>query len=348
MNLGLVSPGRWQIRGSLTSAQVDDLIADQSLTVLQTTQDLEPETWDLLNARFFASRPEVELRVYGGYNEAFDLSFVKHLDHVRRFSADCLHHATGVENIKYLSELQSLRIGVFDLESFDFLNDLQPDHLTTLTLSPTRSKKPRLRVIERFTQLRTLCLAGQQKDIEVIGKLSHLQDLILCSITVPSLDFLHGLDELWSLAIKLGGTKNLADLAALKRVKYLELWQIQGLVDLGSIAEMTGLQFLFLQSLRNVVALPDFSRLTALRRLCLENLKGLRDLAAVETAPALEALLFVSAMNLQPAHFSGLLEKGRLKRLSVEFGSDRKNNELREMKARAGIEEARSSPFEFR
>src|SRR5207302_5926165 len=182
------------------------------------------------------------------------------LTNVRRFAADCLLHANAADSISQLEDLESLSIGIYDLEGFDFLSDLRANKLKALSLGATFSKKPSLRVIERFRSIETLHVEGQDKDIEVIGGLPHLQDLTLRSVTVASLGFLRGLSSLWSIDIKLGGTRNLAALANLVNVKYLELWQIRGLNDLSPISEMTGLQFLFLQSLRNVTRLPDFSR----------------------------------------------------------------------------------------
>jgi hypothetical protein len=256
--------------------------------------------------------------------------------------------SVGIEHIaRCLGNLESLSIGIYDLEDFEFLSDLNPSCLRRLSLGATFSKKPRLRVIERFTALESLQIENQRKDIEVIGELTRLEDVTLRSITLPSLDFLRFLPALWSLDVKLGGTKNLADLPHIKGLKYLELWQISGLTDLAPISEITGLQFLFLQSLRNVVRMPDLSRLQALRKIYLENMKGLKDLTALENAPSLEEFTHVDARGLEPSDYVGLIGGGKLKRMNVGFGSERKNATLRKIIEAAGIEAVWHRDFAF-
>ena len=87
------------------------------------------------------------------------------------------------------------------------------------------------------------------------------------------------LENLLSLDLKLGGTRDLSLLPRIGRLRYLELWQIRGLDNLGPVGEVVTLQHLFLQSLPRVGLLPDFSRLTRLRRVVLDNMKGVADLA---------------------------------------------------------------------
>jgi hypothetical protein len=255
--------------------------------------------------------------------------------------------ATGVEYVSGLTDLERLSIGIYNLESFAFLSDLKPDFLKHLFLGVTLSKKPRLQGIERFMRLESLYVEGQKNDIELVGQLAHLEDLTLRSVTLPSLGFLRDLPALRSLDIKLGGTKNLADLAHFTALRYLELWQVQGLSDLSPISEMTGLQSLFLHSLRNVVQLPDLSRLRALRKVILDTMKGLKDLSSLESAPALEELSHVDAQGLEPSQYAGLIGGGRLKRISVGFGSMRKNEALRKMAIAAGVAVDWPRDFQF-
>src|ERR1700689_1322666 len=127
----------------LTQREVHDLATNPNLRILQTARPVSARTWELLNQNLFALRPEIELRVYGFYSSTCDLSFVKGMSNVRRFSADCLVMAAGIEHLAALENLEELHVGVFSLQDFDFLSSL-PSGLKSLTLSPTKSKKPRL------------------------------------------------------------------------------------------------------------------------------------------------------------------------------------------------------------
>jgi hypothetical protein len=342
-----VSRDRLNFYGSLSTSEIESLVANHELRVLQTRETVDLKTCDLLNARFFAIRPDVELRVYGHYGETCNLSFLSQLPQLRRLAADCLGSATGAEHINSLGCLERLSLGIYGLESFEFLGALQAERLTHLSLGATLSKKPSLRMVERLKVLESLSIDGHTKEVEVISTLSRLEKLTLRSVTLPSLAFMRGLVDLWSLEIKLGGTKNLEDLPHILNLKYLELWQVKGLSDVTPIANATSLQFLFLQALRNVTRLPDLSRLSSLRRIYLENMKGLDNLTALTTAPVLEELIHVSAQGREPAQYAELLNKGTLKRLRVGFGSAGRNEELAAQMREAGVEECGHRAFQF-
>ena len=325
-----LSPDRVQFDDSLSSADISALIDDADVRVLQTSEPVRSKTWIELNARFFSARPDVQLRVFGFYSSVCDLSFLWTMDKVQDFSADCLRRAQNIEAITRMPSLRRVGIGVFELESFDFLADLPPE-IEAIYLGATRSKKPSLRPLELFRALRELNIEGHRKDVEVIGSLNKLEDLTLRSVSVSDFSFLRGLSKLWSLDIKLGGSNDLRALAGLENIKYLELWQVRGLADLHPISTLTGLQYLFLQSLPRVTSLPELGKLIRLRRVHLDNMKGLRSLEALCGAPMLEELVHFDAKNHAPADYECLLKSKTMKALRVGFGSDSKNNAFRAM-----------------
>jgi len=255
--------------------------------------------------------------------------------------------ATGVEHIAVLENLEELSIGIYSLDSFDFLKQL-PSGIKNLSLAATKSKKPRLHILSRFQSLTRLYLEGQQQGIEVLSELKKLEDLTLRSITTEGLDYISMLPRLWSLNIKLGGIKNLSAIANNESIKYLELWQIRGLSDIGVVSSLGGLQSLFLQSLINVRAIPDLSKLYNLRRLHLENLKGLKDVSAIRHAPALEEFLHISAQNIQPEMYKDLMSMPNLKYVHVGYGSRKKNEEFNALVLFSGKQTGTNRHFAFR
>jgi hypothetical protein len=332
---------------SLTDDEVESLAADSTLEILQTSSPVAPATWPLLNDNLFAQRHDVELRLYGFYSNACNLSFLPRLPNLRRFAADCLMRARGIEHIASLKNLTSLSVGIYSLDNFDFLEDVSNRSVLELRLGPTKSKKPRLSHLARFTQLRRLCIVGHHNDIHVISELPLLESLELCSISLDGLDFVTGLAHLRSLIIMLGGTKNLAALNDMKGLKYLELCQVRGLDDISVISRLTGLESLSLRLLIGVQSIPDLSRLRALRNVYLETMKGLSDIRGLETAPALEQLHHVAAVGMQPDQYVQLLKKKTLKRLGVGFGSAKKNKLLEDMEAQAGVKTCDFTPFRY-
>jgi hypothetical protein len=165
INKNNLSRGRVDFTHSLSDEEVESLAADPGLKILQTSAPVDAETWDLLNDGLFALRSDVELRVYGFYSTVCDLSFLRRLPNVRRFLADCLMDARGVEHIASLKNLESLSVGIYSLASFDFLEDLPHKNLAELSLGPTKS--------QTLTGLQSLSLRSLTK-IHAIPDLSQL------------------------------------------------------------------------------------------------------------------------------------------------------------------------------
>ncbi len=332
--------------GILSPDEIDLLAGDSNLRVLQTSSQPDAQTLRLLNESLFARRNEVEFRVYGFYRTVCDLTFLSQMGNVRHFAAD-LMNAKGIEYLAELRNLESLSVGIFNLDNFDFLERLPKEKIRKLFLGATKSKRPSLELLDRFQNLKILYIEGQQKKIEVISTLAALEDLTLRSISARGLPFLKNLHHLWSLDIKLGGIRDLSALEGLNQIKYLELWQVKGLSDIKVISTMLGLQFLFLQSLRNVVSIPNLSKLKALRRIYLENMKGLKDITMLSSAPALEELIHVSALGMKPEDYEEVLKKDSLRKSSVGFGNDKKNSTFRELSARHGVDQYEPCAFSF-
>ena len=81
--------------------------------------------------------------------------------------------------------------------------------LESFGFGQTKSRNISLDFLRRFTRLKDLGLQSHTKNIEAVSSLSHLEQLTLRSITLPDLKLLLPLRQLWSLDIKLGGTKDL-------------------------------------------------------------------------------------------------------------------------------------------
>ncbi len=338
---------RIEIFESITREEIQALIEDRELKVLQCSGPLSSRSWQLLNDEFFTRRPEVELRVYGFDSSVCDLVFTSEMTNVHHFSANCLMDAVGVEHIAAMKSLESLGIGIFHLTDFGFLNQITPT-LKKLFLGWTRSNRPDLSPLSRFTSLEIIYIEGQQKNIEVLSQLENLSDVTLRSISTPDVSYLTPLRRMWSLDIKLGGIKNLNAIEGMENIKYLELWQVKGLSDINFISSLTGLQYLFLQSLRQVAALPSFTQLGKLKRIFLENLKGLKEISSLASAPVLEEFFHWGARNFQPEDYLPLLRNPSLKRAAVGFGSERKNRRFDAMLREHNIDSAIGwKAFEF-
>lgn len=349
MNIKVVNEvkGQYQIAEGVSKSDLQKLATDPKTSCIQFARPLLKNEIDQLEKYVFSNRPDISLRVYGHYNEGCDLTFLERIPSLRKVSADCLMEATGIEVVTKLENLEELCVGIFSLDNFDFLENVNPN-LKELSLYQTKSKKPKIDCIARFKGLEFLYLEGQQKGIESINELKKLQRIILRSVSTSDLKFLIGLSDLWSVDIKLGGIKDFSAIETLSGLKYLELWQIKGLNDLSFISKLTNLQNLYLQSLKQVKSLPDFSALENLRRIYLENLKGLENLSSLEFAPGLEEFIYVLAQNQNPQNLISILKNPNVKKVFCRFGSDKKNNEFDRLANENGKEQYKFSVFQYR
>ncbi len=254
-------------------------------------------------AEWFRQYPEMSLRAYGGYDGSIrDLEFLRFFPSLRSLSVDALYdRITSLDGLRHLS-----------------------DDVEELGIGATKARLD-LASIERFSGLRTLYLEGQMKHIEVLSRLTRLEDLTLRSISLPDLSLLLPLRRLRSFDLKLGGTRDLRLLPRIGELRYLELWLIKGLDDLSVVGEIASLRSLFLQALRRVDRLPDLGKATMLRRVHLETMKGLRDLTPLTTAPALAELVLIDMPQLTLGDLEPLRTSTSLRAVTFGLGSIRRS-----------------------
>lgn len=325
MPLQNVSPDRYQIFRGVTKDELTKVAKDINAKTLQFGEPLSDKEIELLQTIVFSNRSDITLRVFGHYGETCDVKFLQNIPSAKNISVDCLQNATNIEVLTKFITLDKLAIGIYNLDNFDFLNDISPD-ITELSISQTSSKKPSIEVIKRFKNLRHLYLESQQKGIDVIKDLRNLEKIVLRSVATKDISYLEGLDKLWSVDIKLGGIKQFEALTKIQNLKYLELWQVRGLSDLCFISDILSLQHLFIQSLKQVTRIPQLDKLQNLKRISLENLKSLTDLKSLEFVPHLQDFIYILAENQEPENLLPALRNPFVKNVFCRFGSDKKNN----------------------
>lgn len=338
--------GQYQISKGVTKDDLKSLAENPKTSSIQFSTPLDKKEVDYLEDIVFSQRPDILLRVYGHYSEDCDLQFLERIPSLRKLSADCLRNVKGIEAIGNIQNIETLGVGVFELDNFDFLNKITPT-LKELFLHQTRSKKPKIDSIGRFQNLEYLYLEGQSKEIEEIKRLKDIKKIVLRSISTENLDYLAGQEYLWSVDIKLGGIKNFDALKTLTNLKYLELWQIRDLADLSFISSLQSLQNLFIQSLRNVEKLPSFDKLKKLKRIYLENLKGLKDLSSVKHAENLEEFICVLAQSQEPEDMQPVLDNPSVRSVLCMFGSDKKNIAFENLATKANKEKYKWTEFRY-
>lgn len=326
----LVGTRRCDITSSeLSTAEVQRIARNQDLRSVQFTAPLSDCTYDRLNEELFAQRPDVEFRVYGRECRV-DLAFAARMTNVQHFAADCLRDAVHIERIAAMTRLRSLSLGILSLRSFDVLA-LLPRTLSSLRLLETRSKKPSLGELQRFSHLRELMIEGHTNDIDVVHWLTSLRSLTLRSIRTPDAAYLAGLPELGEVRFLLGGIRSFEAVSTLPKLESLEIGLIRGLEDLSFVSSLAGLRMLKLRDLCRVACLPSLSNLPLLRCIHLENMRALQDLTGLGSAIALEEFRLVGGKGQTAAQLAPVLANRNVMRIEAFFGSDRENESFAAM-----------------
>ena len=242
-----------------------------------------------------------------------------------------------MENIAALEHLVLLGVGIFNLDSFEFLSGVSLS-LEDLTLSQTKSRKPSLTNLGRFQRLRKLSLGCHSKGIEALTDHPRLEQLFLTSLNQDSLAILKTLPlKLRDLELALGRMK---DLSALDGLEYLQKLSISvGLITLqhGTLStSLKGLQHLSLEKQSHLASLPSFKDLVQLTSVKLIDMKKLTDISGLAHAPALKELRHTSSA-LKPVDYIPFLENGTLERIWVYFRSKAANAEFDKLCLDRGI-----------
>ena len=92
------------------------------------------ELLDSINGlcREFGQR--LEVRFYGHYGSEFDFGVLEAIPDVANLATDCLQRATNVETLRSLTQLRQLSFGVYEYESTDLLDLLDPSRVQELSL----------------------------------------------------------------------------------------------------------------------------------------------------------------------------------------------------------------------
>ena len=200
-----------------------------------------PRLLQELNEACRLAGARVQARFYGHYGTRFDAAVLRNLPEVQDLAVDCLSHIDNEDEIGRLPKLQSLSMGVFELDRVDFLQSLQLGELTRLTLSETRKRNIDLAPLSQFRSLAELFVHGHSKGIAGIAALPELRKLTLSAFAKSNgLDFVAAIPSLAQLTLILGGRLHLDDLAS-ATVEMLQILRVRGLETLGELSRFPSL-----------------------------------------------------------------------------------------------------------
>jgi hypothetical protein len=343
------SRGAYEVAKGLTIEEIKAISKDRFLRVI-VFSSLTKANFIHLEKYIFSKKPKVWLSKTSGHYmpDPMDLNFLRFLPSLKRLRICSATRLTDPASINLANGLEALSFYNVDSEVVGMLKKIAPD-LKSLSIESRLSKKPlNIDFVSRFKKLQDLHIEGPCKGVEEIGKLQHLQKLVLRSVSIANLDFLKDLNKLWSVDLKLGSIKDFRALSKVPNLKYLEMWMVKGVSDISFISEMKELQNLHLESLINISDFPSFKKLTKLRRIRLMNMKGLKQFHKLKSAPALQDFMFTDIHELPPEDLLPVLQNPRLKNLYVYFPSNKKNIAFKALAKKYGKQASRMGDFVYK
>lgn len=256
---------------------INQIANNKIIKFVQISSPLPREAFAVID-KILGRRHDMYFRIYGMYGDKIqDLSVLKNMANLKHLVLDfSLKNRQAGLNLQVLTELkglQSLRLDLFDLKDYSFVNRLS-ENLQELCISADNMGGSIVfdcKWLLQYRQLKTLYLGKKaKKNIESIARLASLENLTVRGIKLKSFDFLKN-KNLKSLAVHWCSMNDLSSLTGFKSLKHLELWRIAKLEDISFISTLTNLENLALIDLKYIHTLPDLSALENLKSIETDN-----------------------------------------------------------------------------
>ncbi len=307
-------------------------VLDNSVTRIQIClyTKIPAITYEVLNDKILALKPEIELRIYGGQ---IDPKHLNKLTNVTNISIDyaSFSKAPSFESMKNLT---SLAIEIDDLADYNFLNTVT-ETLTSLSISSyaTEFDKIDISVIQRFKELKFLYISGHYKNtVSLISNFENIETLVLRKIkTIEDLNFVTNFKKLKKLHIKSLPIKNFETLSQLKQLEFIEFYNIKNLNTLDFINDMDSLDHIFLQSANNITGFPKLKSTSKLRKIELWYMKQMKDFSPLENLHSLKEFVCREMTLNEPNDFLPILKNNHIEKIYIWFLKEKQRQEMNKL-----------------
>lgn len=204
------------------------------------------------------------------------------------------------EHPEVVGELDHLKVFCHDVAFCDDpkrLEKIGVERLKRLTLVETPDRKLDLSPLAGAGKLETLRLMGQYRNVEAIGALDRLRELVLYPAKKLDLGFIEDMRGLEVLKFAVGAMDSLESLKAHANLRDLSFEWVRFLSELGDLQRFPALERLRLSDQSRIDELVTGPGNTALRHIWLGGLAKLHNFRGLGELPALESFF---------AHSTGL------------------------------------------
>lgn len=260
----------------ITSDFVEKVAIDERITHVQISEALPRAAYQIIDD-ILAARPDMTFRIFGLYGySSFDIEFLHDMPHLRHLAIDChLRKSPNMIDFTLIKglKLQSLILAAFDLRDYSFLKELsgEIEVLGVMADTSVGSIEFDCQWLLAYSQLKELWLGKKaNKNLSCVADMRNLRSLTLRGIKIRDFSFFKEMN-LERIALLWNGNDDLHELSALKSLKEIELWRINGLKDISFLSSLEKLEIIKLQDLKHVSKLPDLSGLRNIKEIIIDH-----------------------------------------------------------------------------
>lgn len=282
---------------SVTRDQIAAVIASGRTPVVQFDRPADAATMARVNDYCIAFGPQLQIRFFGFQGLEFDTAVLRALPDVANLSIDTIRAISDFGAIADLSRLTRLRFGVHEHPDGRFLEQLELERFTHLSLAENKRRNFDLSTLAAATRLEQIFIQGHWRGVEAIATLPLLSDVSLSGFPKrQDLAFLNRLTSLRSLHLILGSRETIAEFRH-PRLRTLKIVWVRQLQELGPLQRFPDLTELALEDQLKITKL-DVTGLR-LRRLRVDNCKNLKSIIGLDGAAGLEQLSVPPGLDIQ-------------------------------------------------
>ncbi|MBX7457667.1 hypothetical protein K3152_05360 [Qipengyuania sp. 1NDH17] len=209
--------------------------------------------------------------------------------------------AFDFEHPEVVGELEHLKVFCHDVAFCDDAKRLEKigvDRLKRLTLVETPDRKLDLSPLAGASELETLRLMGQYRNVAAIGALESLRELVLYPAKKLDLGFIEDMRGLEVLKFAVGAMESLESLKGHANLRDLSFEWVRFLSELGDLQRFPALERFRMSDQSRVEELVTGARNAALRHIWLGGTAKLEKIRGLGELPALESF-FAHSTGLQ-------------------------------------------------
>jgi hypothetical protein len=282
---------------------------------------------DALNGWCKTFNDKLFLRFYGHHGRKFDCVTLARTPEVKSLVLNCLAGVDNFDQVRQLQHLRRLDIGVADSVPKAFLSWENLHQLVDLGLSGNKKSDVDLSYLDRITELESLFINANGRNIEAAGGLKRLTRLSLSLPNKTPIAFINQISTLQRLFFILGGRSDFDELA-LPMVEDLEICRVKGVTRIPDTSSFERLKRMTISDQIQVKDIHFDKVLSHLDTIKILNCKGLRSLTGLSKLPNLKQVrIYATALDFDDFMRQEL--PGSLETLAFYTGSERKDEVFR-------------------